>query len=69
MTQSVEEALCIQRINELRLVFERDAKPYVDRLVSIRNLRGSEPLTVPLHCLDDLQELRDAPRRAAGPAG
>lgn len=56
MTCSEEEQYLLRCINALRLSYERDAKPYLDRLVELRNMKRP-PLVVPLEEWEKFQSL------------
>ena len=53
---SAEERYLFQTLAELRRAYERDAKPYIDRLVAIRSMRSSVPLVL---TLDQAREFID----------
>ena len=43
-----EEQYCYQALAELRKSYERDAKPYIDRLVAITNMRPAPSIMLTL---------------------
>jgi hypothetical protein len=50
--QSAEERYCHEAIRALQLSFNKAAKPYIDRLVSIRSLR-TPTYVIPITDLPD----------------
>lgn len=43
---TAEERYLLQALFDLRCAFDRDAKPYLDRLIAIRSMQRHEPLVV-----------------------
>jgi hypothetical protein len=50
--QSPEERYCLEALHVLRMEYEKAAKPYVDRLVSIHSLR-TPTYVIPITDLPD----------------
>lgn len=57
-----EEQYLLQCLAQLRQAYERDAKPYLDRLVAIRSLQTSAPLVL---SIDQAREFIDFKMGAA----
>lgn len=53
---TAEERYCLQALAELRRSYERDAKPYIDRLVQLRSTRPVPTITL---TLDQAREFID----------
>ena len=51
-----EEQWCYQRLAELRELYERDARPYIDKLVAIESMRTAPRITL---TLDQAREFID----------
>ena len=51
-----EERYCLQMLAELRKAYERDAKPYIDRLIAIHSMRPSKTLVL---SIDQAREFID----------
>ena len=55
------ERRCYEALALLRLEYERAARPYIDQLVKIRNMRPPQPMIIPLDRMtqDDLARLTE----------
>ena len=62
---NAEERYCYEMLAQLRRSYERDAKPYMDRLVAIKSMRPAQSITL---TLDQAREFIDA-RMSACPHG
>jgi hypothetical protein len=54
--EDAEERYCYQMLAELRKSYERDAKPYIDRLVAIKSARPAPRITL---TIDQAREFID----------
>lgn len=49
---SEEERYCLEALHILRLSYERDAKPYIDRLVAIKSMQPAPSIVFQLTAID-----------------
>ena len=54
--EDAEERYCYQMLAELRKSYERDAKPYIDRLVALKSMQTPAPIVL---TLDQAREFID----------
>lgn len=55
-----EEQYCFQMLAELRKSYERDAQPYIDRLVAIRSMRTVPSISLTLDQARAFIEFKEA---------
>lgn len=63
--EDAEERHCYQMLAELRKSYERDAQPYIDRLVAIKSMRPAPSITLTLDQVREFVEFTMSARDGA----